>query len=318
MSARPAAAAVCLALAACAPKKETPAPLACDVSLVVLGVAQDAGKPQLGHPEDPAWADPARRRLATSLALVDRRGGATKRWLIEATPDLREQLDRLDRLAPVAASPGLDGVFLTHAHIGHYAGLMFFGKESAATSNLMVYAMPRMADFLSRNGPWSQLVRTENVILAIMAEGEAEAIAPELSATPFLVPHRDEFSEVAGFRIEGPNAAALFIPDIDRWEALDEKGVRIEDEIAKVHAAFLDATFYSGDELPGRDIRQIPHPLASASMERFAPLPPAERGKIRFLHFNHSNPLTDPASAESRALAAAGFHAAAEGEETCL
>lgn len=306
-----------LALAACG--REAPAPrLSCEVSLVVLGVAQDAGKPQLGRGDDPAWDDPARRRLATALGLVDRRGGAARRWLIEATPDIREQLQRLDRLAPAAASPGLEGVFVTHAHIGHYAGLMFFGKESADVRHLPVYAMPRMAEFLAGNGPWSQLVKTENVILAIMAAGEAETLAPDLAVTPFRVPHREEFSEVVGLRIVGPQAAALFIPDIDRWEDWDAQGVRIEDEIAEADVAFLDATFYSGDELPGRDLSKIPHPFATASMARFAALAPEERTKIRFIHFNHANPLTDPRSKESRAVIAAGFHAAGEGEEFCL
>jgi pyrroloquinoline quinone biosynthesis protein B len=307
-----------LALASCAQPSESPARLSCEVSLVVLGVAQDAGKPQLGRPDDPAWDDPSRRRLASALALVDRRGGTTRRWLFEATPDIREQLQRLDRIAPVAASPGLEGVLLTHAHIGHYAGLIFFGKESAATGHLAVYAMPRMAEFLAKNGPWSQLVKTENVILAIMADGEVETLAEGLFVTPISVPHRDEFSETVGFRIEGPTASALFVPDIDRFEDWETRGVRVEDEIAKASVAFLDATFYSGDELPGRDLAAIPHPFASKSIERFAPLAAEERAKIRFIHFNHTNPLNDPESEESRAVAAAGLRAAREGEEICL
>lgn len=307
-----------LALVSCAREDAGRPQLKCDVSLIVLGVAQDAGKPQLGYPQDTAWKDPSRRRRATSLALVDRRGGETKRWLFEATPDIREELERLDRLAPVVASPGLDGVFLTHAHIGHYAGLMFFGRESAATTNLPVYVMPRMAEFLSANGPWSQLVKLENVILAIMAAGEAETIGPEISVTPFLVPHREEYSEVAGFRIKGPVASALFIPDIDRWEDWEKKGVAIEDEIAKADFAFLDGTFYSGEELPGRDLSAIPHPFVSASMKRFEALGEKERAKIRFIHFNHTNPLNDSASAQTRAVEAAGYHAAQEGDEVCL
>ncbi|MEQ1932223.1 MAG: MBL fold metallo-hydrolase [Parvularculaceae bacterium] len=308
-----------LALSACAPESEDRPSLACDVSLIVLGVAQDGGKPQIGHAEDPAWKEPTLRRLATSLALVDRRG-ETKRWLFEATPDIREQLFRLDELAVMRTSAALpfDGVFTTHAHIGHYAGLMFFGHESAGAAHLSVYVMPRMAGFLESNGPWSQLIKYENIILAIMVEGEPEKIADGMAVTPFAVPHRQEFSEVVGYRIDGPSASAIFIPDIDRWEAWDEMGVRIEDEIAKVDFAFLDATFYSGDELPGRDMSKIPHPLVSNSLERFATLPAAERAKVRFIHMNHTNPLNDPASDERAVVRIAGFGVAGEGEEFCL
>ena len=319
-----------LALFSCAPKSDAPKALKCEVSLVVLGVAQDAGRPQIGQSEDAAWKDHSRRRLATSLAIVDRRGPA-KRWLVEATPDIREQLHRLDLVAPAGsergdkaphtgepAGPLLDGVFVTHAHIGHYAGLMFFGQESAATQNLLVYVMPGMAQFLAANGPWSQLAALDNIGFSVMRADGAETIAEGLTVTPFAVPHREEFSEVVGFGIEGPRGKAVFIPDIDRWEDLDAAGVRIEDEIARADIAFLDGTFYSADELPGRDMSQIPHPPVLRSMERFAPLAEAERAKIRFIHMNHTNPLLDAKSPAGAAIAKAGMGVAEEGEEVCL
>jgi pyrroloquinoline quinone biosynthesis protein B len=290
----------------------------CPVSLAVLGVAQDGGKPQIANPADPAWDDPSLRRLATALALIDRRGAETKRWLFEATPDIKEQLQRLDGLAPVERKIGLDGVFLTHAHIGHYTGLMMFGHEAAGAENISVYVMPRMADFLALNGPWSQLVRYHNILLAIMAEEEPEQIAEGISVTPFLVPHRQEFSEVAGYRIEGPNKKALFIPDIDSWEDWDKQGNRIEDMIASVDVAYLDATFYSGDELPGRDMSKIPHPTVSHSMERFKDLPRHEKEKVRFIHMNHTNPLLNPNARERIVVKNAGFNIAEEGEKVCL
>jgi pyrroloquinoline quinone biosynthesis protein B len=290
----------------------------CPVSLIVLGVAQDGGKPQLGHPSDPAWADRSLRRFAASLALIDRRGEKTKRFLFEATPDMREQLHRLDLIAPVENSSALDGVFLTHAHIGHYTGLMFLGHESAGATNVPVYAMPRMADFLARNGPWSQLVRKENIRLAIMSEGEAETIAPGIRVTPFTVPHRQEFSEVVGFRIDGPSKAAVFLPDIDSWEEWDKAGTRIEDVIAGADIAFLDATFFADGEIPGRDMRGFPHPFVAHSLKRFAVLAASERAKVRFIHMNHTNPLHDPRSEERRDVLRAGFNLANEGKEVCL
>ncbi|PQA89139.1 MBL fold metallo-hydrolase [Hyphococcus luteus] len=305
-------------LAACAQDEPSVSAPQCDVSLIVLGVAQDAGKPQIGNPNDPAWDDPSLRRLATSLALVDRRGDKPKRWLFDATPDIKEQLHRLNRTAPTNAPARVDGVFLTHAHIGHYAGLMMFGREAAGGRDIEVFAMPRMADFLAQNGPWSQLLVLHNIYLAIMENGVAETIGDDLSVTPFLVPHRQEFSEVVGFVIEGPEKSVLFLPDIDDWEDWDAEGMRIEDKIADVEAAFLDATFYSGDELPGRDMSKIPHPTVVHSMERFAELPDSEKTKVHFIHMNHTNPLHRPGAAESARVEKAGFMIAEEGMEICL
>jgi pyrroloquinoline quinone biosynthesis protein B len=304
-------------LGACAQTGEI-APSSCDVSLLVLGVAQDAGKPQIGNPDDPAWNDPSLRRLATSLALIDRRGEKPRRFLFDATPDIKEQLHRLNMAAPTDRPARVDGVFLTHAHIGHYAGLMMFGKEAAGAENIQVFAMPRMADFLTKNGPWSQLLLDHNIFLAIMEEGEAETLAEGISVTPFLVPHRQEFSEVAGFIIQGPEKSAIFIPDIDSWEQWDAAETRIEDKIAAADFAFLDATFYSGGELPGRDMSKIPHPLVTHSMPRFAALTDSEKAKVHFIHMNHTNPLLDPDAPERAAVGKAGFNIAEEGAEICL
>jgi len=290
----------------------------CSVSLVVLGVAQDAGKPQIGNPGDPAWADPSLKRMATSLALIDRRGETPRRWLFEATPDIKEQLHALNAVAAVEKPVQLDGVFLTHAHIGHYAGLMMLGHEAAGAQNVPVYAMPRMADYLSTNGPWSQLIKYYNITLAIMNAGEAEMVTDGMSVTPFLVPHRQEFSEVVGYKIETPDKSALFIPDIDSWEEWDGQGTRIEEMIAGADFAYLDASFFADGEIPGRDMSGFPHPFVSHSMARFAPLSPEEKSKVRFIHMNHTNPLHDPAASERNTVRDAGFNIAEEGEETCL
>lgn len=321
MFAKPAKAisALFLGLTACAqPLEEQAAAPQCDVSLFVLGVAQDAGKPQIGNPDDPAWDDPALKKLPTSFALIDRRNEAPKRWLFEATPAIASQLQRLDEAAPVNRSIGLDGVFITHAHIGHYAGLLMLGHEAAGAENVTVYTMPRMADFLAQNGPWSQLVRYHNIILAIMSEDEPEQIAVDISVTPFLVPHRQEFSEVAGFRIQGPSKTVLFIPDIDSWEDWDADGTQIENMIERVDIAYLDATFFANGEIPGRDMSGFPHPFVLRSMERFETLPDAEKAKIRFIHMNHTNPLLTPNTTERESVVKAGFNIAEEGETVCL
>jgi pyrroloquinoline quinone biosynthesis protein B len=279
--------------------------------LVVLGVAQDGGAPQAGSSKEPGWHDASKRRLATSLAIVDDAHGA--RWLFDATPNFPEQLQRLDEMAPRESKPALSGIFLTHAHMGHYTGLMWLGKEVIGASAVPVYAMPRMAEYLRTNGPWSQLVKLSNIELHEMQAGAAVPL-PDFTVTPLLVPHRQEFSEVVGFRIEAAAAKILCIPDIDSWTQWDEAGTRIEDEIAKVDVAYLDGTFFANGEIPGRDMSGFPHPFIRTSLDRFAKLPTKERAKIRFIHLNHTNRALWAGTDERKAIEAAGMRVAEEGE----
>lgn len=284
--------------------------------LIVLGVAQDGGVPQAGTKAHPAWDDPAERRLVASLGLVD--PATSQRWLFDATPDFREQLHRLDTVFPVAEVPGFAGIFLTHAHMGHYTGLMHVGHESMGAHGVVVYAMPRMREYLTTNGPWDQLVRYDNIAIEPLADGVPVHLTDRITVTPFLVPHRQEYSEVVGFRIDGPNRSALFIPDIDSWEEWDAEGTRIEDLIAEVDFAYLDATFYGDGEIPGRDMSGFPHPFITHSMDRFVELPPAERAKVRFIHLNHSNPAIRLDSEARRTIVENGFRVAEELEEVGL
>lgn len=280
--------------------------------VLVLGIAQDGGVPQAGTKEHPGWDDPAQRRLVSCLAIVD--PATSQRWLLDATPDFREQLHHLDVAAPVPDRPGLAGIFLTHAHMGHYTGLMHLGYESMGADAVPVYAMPRMGVFLRDNGPWSQLVDYRNIEIRPLTDGATVRMNDRLELTAFLVPHRQEYSEVAGFIVHGPQRAVLFIPDIDSWEEWDEWGSSIESMIAKVDIAYLDATFFDNGELPGRDMSTIPHPMIVHSMERFASLPESERVKIRFIHLNHTNPALRPDSNASREIIRRGFRVAKEGD----
>lgn len=277
--------------------------------LRVLGVAQDAGIPQAGSHGSPAWTDPDLRRLATSLGLVDPASGA--RWIFDATPDFKEQWYRLaeDPAAPSRGTP--DGIFLTHAHIGHYTGLMMLGHEVMGARRVPVYAMPKMRRFLETNGPWDQLVRYENIELRSLEAGRPVELTESLRVTPILVPHRQEYSEVVGFRIEGPTRSALFLPDIDRWEDWD---LDLAEILASVDTAYLDGTFFSDGEIPGRDMSGFPHPWITTTMRRLESLPAEEKGKVRFIHFNHTNPVSRPDSEAARRVERAGFRLAREGE----
>lgn len=282
--------------------------------LIVLGTAQDAGSPQMNSPAGhPARADPTQRRLATSLGIVDPNTG--RRWIIEATPDLREQAWALSRAHPEAEAPiRLDGVFLTHAHMGHYTGLMFLGHESMGASAVPTYVAPRMAEYLSTNGPWDQLVRYKNIELRRLTVDEPVDLGIGVTVTPFAVPHRQEYSEVLGFRIDGPSRSVVFIPDIDSWEEWEGMGVRLLDVLRGVDRAYLDATFYDNNEIPGRDMSTFPHPRITDTMQRLSPLPHDQRQKVHFIHLNHTNPAQWADSPARVGIERRGFRVAKRGD----
>ena len=280
-----------------------------DPYLFVLGVAQDAGYPQTGCYEKhcmPGWDDARLRRGAVSLGLID--PGANKKYMFDATPDFPAQLYALEMEAP-SERYEFAGIFLTHAHIGHYTGLMFLGHEAMGASDVSVYAMPRMLDYLGTNGPWSQLVNYRNIILSPLQNEKPESFGT-LKVTPFQVPHRDEYSETVGYRVDGPHKSAIFIPDINKWS---EWQTDLSELIKTVDYALIDATFYADGELPGRDMSKIPHPFVVESMKALENLPSGERNKVWFIHMNHTNPLLNTESEESKLVRSKGFNIAVEG-----
>ena len=253
---------------------------AAEWEIVVLGIAQDGGIPQLGCARPICQDIRAGKRPAekvSSLGLINRRTGAA--YVFDATPDFPAQLQRLTGGKLPA------GIFLTHAHIGHYTGLMFLGRESVNAGSVPVYATERMGAFLRANGPWSQLVSIPNIALRAIAYDQPVTLDGGILVTAFKVPHRDEFSDTVGFRIAGPNRSALFIPDIDRWEKWNRS---IRDLAGTVDYAFLDGTFASATEI-NRPIEEIPHPLMSRTRE----LLNGVKAKLWFIHINNSNAEID-------------------------
>ena len=280
-----------------------------DPYLYILGVSQDAGYPQTGCYEAhcmPGWKNTDLRRNAVSLGLIDPSGN--KKYMFEATPGFPAQFYALEMEAP-SEHFQFAGIFLTHAHIGHYTGLMFLGHEAMGASKVPVYAMPIMTKFLTTNGPWSQLVNYRNIVLLPLQNNRAESLGT-LKVTPFLVPHRDEYSETVGYRIDGPNKSALFIPDINKWADWD---INISELLKTVDYALIDASFYADGELPGRDMSKIPHPFVVESMKTLEDLSAQQRSKVWFIHMNHTNPLLNAQSEESKFVRSKGFNIATEG-----
>lgn len=278
-------------------------------SLIVLGTIQDAGSPQVGCTKDcckKLFLQPDKDRMVVSLGLID--AANNKKYIFEASPDFTQQAKLLKNYAGFDTKETPDGIFITHAHIGHYTGLMYLGKEAMNTDSIPVYAMPRMKNFLEQNGPWSQLVKNKNIALQQMHDQKEIPLTNNVKVIPFTVPHRDEFSETVGYAIIGPNKKALFIPDIDKWQKWN---TNIIDAIAKTDYAFIDGTFYDAAEINNRDISTIPHPFIIESMVLFKDLPAAEKKKIYFIHFNHTNPVINKKSNQYRQVVQKGFNVAA-------
>ena len=272
-------------------------------SLKVLGVVQDGGLPHLGS-NKLCCENYEKRRYVTSIMLINNENNES--YLFDASPDINEQLNFMgDRI-----KKDLKGIFLTHAHIGHYTGLMYFGREALNSKLINVYAMPRMKKFLENNGPWSQLVSLKNISIKEINNNSKFSIDPNVIIQAIEVPHRAEFSETVGYKIYGPNKTALFIPDIDKWYLWETS---IVDEIMKVDYALIDATFYNSKEINYRDISEIPHPFVIESMELFDELDTKEKNKIYFIHLNHTNPLLDKNSDEYKYVIAKGYNIAEEG-----
>ena len=269
-------------------------------TLVVLGTLQDGGSPHMGCVKS-CCATERPNDYVVSLGVIDE----SKHLLFDASPDIVYQTNYLNSISP---AKDLE-IFLTHAHMGHYSGLIHLGRESANSKKIPVYAMPRMAKFLRNNGPWSQLIDLQNILIQPLQNKFPVSVSPHLTITPLVVPHRDEFSETVGFMIRGKSKCALYIPDIDKWDLWETD---INELLTKVDYAFLDATFFQDGEI-SRPMSEVPHPFVEESIKRFKSLPVEEKNKIYFIHLNHTNPARDAEFKGRLAVEDKGYHFATFG-----
>ncbi len=273
--------------------------------ILILGVVQDAGYPQIACQKEcceRVHQNSEYKRLVSSIALVD--PISNESWVFDASPDFTEQTKILSRHLHDKQQP--DGIFLTHGHMGHYTGLMYLGREAINAKGMPVYAMPRMKKYLSENGPWSQLVTLKNIELISMQNDSTMVLNERISVTPIEVPHRDEFTETVGFLIKNQSKKALFIPDIDKWSKWDRN---IADYVKEVDIALLDATFFKAGEI-NRDMSEVPHPFVEESMNLFKDLSNEDKKKVYFIHFNHTNPLLIDDNQAQKEVEGKDFHVA--------
>ncbi|PHS50958.1 MAG: pyrroloquinoline quinone biosynthesis protein PqqB [Lutibacter sp.] len=297
-------------LTSCIEKQVAKIEISTNPYILVLGNAQDAGYPQAGCEKECCqlvYRDSENARFVSSIALID--PISKENWIFDATPDFSKQLKLLStHLGKPRNLP--NGIFLTHAHIGHYTGLMNLGREAMGAKGISVFAMPKMKSFLEVNGPWSQLVELNNIALKSLKKDSVVVLNKRISITPIQVPHRDEYSETVGYLINANSKKTLFIPDINKWAKWKRN---ITAYIKEVDVALLDATFFKDGEIKGRPMNEIPHPFAEESMALFKELSDEDKKKVHFIHFNHTNPLLIEGSNAQKTVMKNGFNIAEQG-----
>ena len=281
--------------------------------IFILGNTQDAGVPHIGCEQEFCKNNYNSKEsyFATSIAVVE--PNLEQYTLFEASPDITAQLNYISNsLFERFILP--TNIYITHAHIGHYTGLMYLGRESLGANGVNVRVLPKMSDFLKNNGPWGQLVKLNNIDLEEIYFEKTSSIFNNIEIIPLQVPHRDEYSETAGYIIKGRYKTALFIPDIDKWEKWD---IDLSQLAKEFDFLLIDATFYDSKEI-NRDISEIPHPLVTETIDLLSGLSLENRNKVFFIHMNHTNMMLDPNSELSKLVTSKGFNIARLGQKLYL
>lgn len=257
-------------------------------SIEILGTAQDAGVPHIGcqcSNCERARVTPERVRHASAILLRDE-----EQYLFDATPDIRFQIESIP-----------EAVFLTHAHLGHLPGVLYFGREASDADRLPVHCTDGLADVVNENAPLSLLVENGNITL----ESVSPTATVELDTTivtSYSVTHREALpTGTLAYRIDGPTRSVLYMSDIDGW------GTHEQTLVDDADIAFVDGTFWSLAELDRAD--EVPHPAVETSIDVLD----GTDTEVYFTHLNHTNPLVADDSKEYQRLVQTGFDVLEEG-----
>ncbi|MFB6144758.1 MAG: MBL fold metallo-hydrolase [Candidatus Nanohaloarchaea archaeon] len=261
----------------------------------VLGNVQDGGVPHLGcscEVCEKAREDPKEAKYVGSLMLKQNSEEDSVRYLIDATPDVRFQIK----------GDYLDGIFTSHGHLGHIAGLLFFGMEALDSSDLPVYCTEKTEHFLRNNDPWRLLIDRGQVDVNQIEDGEEIDILGGC-IEPVEVEHRYVNTDTVAFMIHGEEKKLFYLSDIDEWTENAEQAVESAD------IAIIDGTFWTKDEIERYE--EVPHPPIKESMDRFEDLDT----EVHFTHLNHTNPALREDSEEREELESRGFSVVEKGQE---
>ena len=128
-------------------------------------------------------------------------------WLFDSSMQLSEQWRKFGGLLNQYT---LAGIFLTHAHVGHYIGLLYVGKECCNSRELPLYASRDMHSFLQSNQPFGVLYANHNVTPVPLSPEQSVQLSSRLSVTAHAVQHRADFTDTLAFTISGPSRSLFF------------------------------------------------------------------------------------------------------------
>jgi pyrroloquinoline quinone biosynthesis protein B len=261
----------------------------------VLGNVQDGGVPHLGcscEVCENARNDPCDEKFVSSLLLRKDGEEDSVRYLFDATPDIRHQIK----------GDYLDGIFVSHGHMGHILGLMYLGTESLDASNVPVYCAEDMEDFLMQNDPYRLLVDRNQIEIVGVKDGrETDILGGKVE--PLTVDHSHVNTETLGFMIRGEEKDLFYISDFDNWTN------DLLDAIEEADIAIIDGTFWAEDEIDRYD--EVPHPTIPGSMEKTSEFDT----EIYFTHLNHTNPALREDSEERKEVEEKGYGVVEPGME---
>jgi pyrroloquinoline quinone biosynthesis protein B len=266
----------------------------------------------------------ARPRTQSSLAI---RGGEGPSFLVNASPDARQQVETLTPPQPDGVrAPPIAGVLLTDAEIDHTAGLLLL-RES--TTPVRIYGEAGVERALTRGYPVLPIL--ERYCGAVWQTLEPDRVTPlersSLTVEPFDVggdaPRYLDGSgvelEASGFvfRDRATGGVLTYVPGLAR---LDD---RVLAHFAASDLVLVDGTFWRDDELArlgistrsARDMGHLPLSGPGGTLETLAQL---ERPRKALVHINNTNPILLEDSPEREAVTRAGVEVAYDGLEVEL
>ena len=288
----------------------------------VLGSAAGGGFPQWNCRcrvcEAARAGERARPRTQSSIAI---RGDGGPWFLVNASPDLREQLEALDAPDGVRASP-IAGVLLTDAEIDHTAGLLLmresgtplrlFGEAGIARALSDGYPVLRVLERYSGT-EWHTLERGRSQPLA----GSSLAVEP-FAAGGDAPRYFDGDLEASGFVFTDGDRTVTYVPGLAR---LDENVIA---RLAASDVVLVDGTFWHDDDLARRGIasdrtaRDMGHVPLAGPGGSLAVLARLERPRKVLVHINNTNPILLEDSPEHEQVVRAGVEVAYDGLEVEL
>jgi pyrroloquinoline quinone biosynthesis protein B len=299
------------------------------VRVRILGSAAGGGFPQWNCrcPTCEAARAGVRATSRTQSSLAVR--GADGPWfLVNASPDLRQQLETL---APASSDDGtragpIAGVLLTDAEIDHTAGLLLL-RESATP--VPVYGDPGVRRALTQGFPvLPMLDRYSGAEWRTLAAGKVTALeASSLTVEPFDV-GGDAPRYLDGMGVELTASGFVFTDRASGGVLTYVPGLaRLDEDVlarfAESDLVLVDGTFWRDDELAelgisGRSARDMGHTPLSGPGGTLEALARLERPRKALVHINNTNPILLEDSPEREQVTRAGVEVAYDGLEVEL